>query len=36
VTKKELIEKIIQDEHAIGAAQSRLERMDDNIENLKI
>ncbi|CDW85127.1 UNKNOWN [Stylonychia lemnae] len=36
VTKKELIDKIIQDEHAIGAAQSRLERMDDNIENLKI
>ena len=36
VTKKELIDKIIADELAIGSAESRLERMDENIENLSI
>jgi hypothetical protein len=36
VPKKELIDKIIQDELAIGSAQSRLQRMDENIENLYI
>jgi len=36
VSKKELIDKIIQDELAIGSAKSRLDRMDENIENLNI
>lgn len=36
VSKKQLIDKIIQDELAIGSAKSRLERMDDSIENLNI
>lgn len=36
VPKKDLIEKIIQDELAIGSAQSRLDRMDEAIENLNI
>lgn len=36
VTKKELIDKIIQDELAIGSAKSRLDQMDENIENLNI
>lgn len=36
VTKKELVDKIIADELAIGSAQSRIERMDENIENLSI
>lgn len=36
IPKKDLVEKIIQDELAIGAAQSRLERMDEALENLNI
>lgn len=36
VLKKDLIKKIIDDELAIGSAQHRLERMDENIENLSI
>mmetsp|Transcript_48978 Transcript_48978/g.36063 ORF Transcript_48978/g.36063 Transcript_48978/m.36063 type:complete len:86 (+) Transcript_48978:1435-1692(+) len=34
--KSELIEKIISDELAIGAANSRVERMNDAIENLTL
>lgn len=36
IPKKDLINKIINDEMAIGSAQSRLERMDEAIENLNI
>jgi hypothetical protein len=36
VPKKDIIEKIIQDELAIGSAKSRLERMDEALENLNI
>jgi hypothetical protein len=36
VSKKDLIEKIINDEMAIGSAMSRVERMDEAIENLNI
>ena len=36
VTKKELVDKIISDELAIGSAQSKLQNMDENIENLSI
>jgi len=34
--KKDLVEKIISDELAIGSAQSRIERMDEAIEHLNI
>ena len=36
VLKKDLVKKIIDDELAIGSAQHRLERMDEQIENLGI
>lgn len=36
VLKKDLVKKIIDDEMAIGSAQHRLERMDEQIENLGI
>ena len=36
VLKKDLINKIIDDELAIGSAQHRIERMDETIENLGI
>lgn len=34
VTKTELIDKIIQDEMAIGSSKSKIQRMEDAIENL--
>ena len=36
MTKTELIDKIIEDEMAIGSAQSKLSRMDDSIDHLNI
>ena len=36
VSKGDLINKIIADEMAIGSAQSKIDRMDDAIENLNI
>jgi len=36
LTKKELVDKIVTDEMAIGAAKSRLTRMDEAIDNLNI
>ena len=36
VSKTELINKIIADELAIGSAESKINRMDDAIDNLSI
>ena len=36
VPKKALVDKIIADEMAIGSGKARLERMDEEIENLNI
>ena len=36
LTKSELIDKIVEDELAIGAAKSRVDRMNDAIENLTL
>jgi hypothetical protein len=35
-TKAELMDKIIADENLIGSTESRLQRMDEAIENLAI
>ena len=36
ISKNELIDKIIQDEMAIGSTQSKINRMDEAIENLSM
>jgi hypothetical protein len=36
VTKKDMVNKIISDELAIGSAQSRVDRMEDAIDSLNV